>query len=56
MLAELRSDNEQLAAFMRDAHFICGGVDDIASMSVLGTWIGEAETRVWFLFECGRKA
>jgi hypothetical protein len=27
MLAELRSDNEQLAGFMRDAHFIWAGVD-----------------------------
>ena len=56
MLAELRSDNEQLAGFMRDAHFVCGGVDDLASMSLLENWIDEAERRVWFLFECGRKA
>jgi starvation-inducible DNA-binding protein len=55
MLAELRSDNEQLAGFMRDAHFVCGGVDDVASMSLLENWIDEAERRVWFLFECGRK-
>ena len=26
MLAELRSDNERLAGFMRDTHFVCGGV------------------------------
>jgi starvation-inducible DNA-binding protein len=32
MLAELRSDNEQLVGFMRDAHFVCGGVDDVASI------------------------
>jgi starvation-inducible DNA-binding protein len=56
MLSELRSDNEQLAGFMRDAHFVCGGIDDVASMRVLETWIDQAETRVWFLFECGRKA
>ena len=35
MLAELRSDNEQLVGFMRDAHFVCGGVDDVASIT---TW------------------
>jgi starvation-inducible DNA-binding protein len=56
MLAELRSDNERLAGFMRDTHFVCGGVDDVASMSVLENWIDEAERRVWFLLECGRKA
>src|SRR6476469_1494017 len=56
MLAELRSDNEGLAGFMRDTHFVCGGVDDVASMSVLENWIDEAERRVWFLLECGRKA
>jgi starvation-inducible DNA-binding protein len=56
MLAELRSDNEQLAGFMRDAHFVCGGFDDVASMSLLENWIDEAERRVWFLFECGRRS
>ena len=55
MLAELRSDNERLAGFMRDAHFVCGGFDDVASMGLLENWIDEAEQRVWFLFECGRK-
>jgi starvation-inducible DNA-binding protein len=55
MLAELRSDNELLAGFMRDAHFVCGGYDDVASMALLENWIDEAEGRVWFLFECGRK-
>jgi starvation-inducible DNA-binding protein len=55
MLAELRSDNERLVGFMRDAHFICGGFDDVATMGLLETWIDEAEKRVWFLFECGRK-
>ena len=56
MLAELLSDNERLAGFMREAHVICGGVDDVASMSMIEHWIDEAETRVWFLFECGRRA
>ena len=47
--------NERLAGFMRDAHFVCGGFDDVASMGLLENWIDEAERRVWFLFECGRK-
>jgi starvation-inducible DNA-binding protein len=56
MLAELRSDNERLAGFMRDAHFVCGGFDDVASMGLLENWVDEAERRVWFLFECEREA
>jgi starvation-inducible DNA-binding protein len=56
MLAELLSDNERLACFMREAHVICGGVDDVASMSMIENWSDEAESRVWFLFECGRSA
>jgi hypothetical protein len=42
-------------AKLPEAHVICGGVDDVASMSVIENWIDEAETRVWFLFECGRR-
>ena len=40
---------------MRDPHFVCGGLDDVASMGLLENWIDEAERRVRFLFECGRK-
>jgi DNA-binding ferritin-like protein len=42
--------------FMREAHFVCGGYDDVASMGLLENWIDEAERRIWFLFECGRKS
>jgi starvation-inducible DNA-binding protein len=56
MLAELLSDNERLAGFMREAHIICGGVDDVASMSMIENCLDETETRLWFLFECGRSA
>jgi len=56
MLAELRGDNEQLIGFMRDAHFVCGAYDDLATMSLLENCIGEGEKRAWFLFECGREA
>jgi starvation-inducible DNA-binding protein len=56
MLAELRGDNERLIALMRDAHFVCGEYDDLASMSLLENCIGEGEQRAWFLFECGREA
>ena len=55
MLAELRDDNMQLAAHMREAHNICDEHGDVATASLLENWIDEAERRIWFLFEAGRK-
>ena len=54
ILAELRDDNVQLAARMREIHSVCDEFGDIASASFLETWIDEAERRAWFLFEAGR--
>lgn len=54
MLAELRDDNKQLAASMREAHSLCDEHGDVASASLLENWIDEAERRVWFLFETSR--
>jgi starvation-inducible DNA-binding protein len=51
MLTELREDNAQLATRLRDAHGLCGEHGDIATASLLETWIDEAEGRAWFLFE-----
>ena len=56
MLAELRSDNMELAAFMRATHAVCDEHGDVASASLLENWIDEAEGRVWFLFEASRRA
>jgi starvation-inducible DNA-binding protein len=55
MLAELRDDNKQLAAAMREAHSLCDEHGDVASASLLENWIDEAERRVWFLFETSRQ-
>jgi len=55
MLAELREDNRALAASMREAHDLCGEENDVATTSLLETWIDETERRIWFLFETGRK-
>jgi starvation-inducible DNA-binding protein len=55
MLAELRDDNTQLAAHMREIHGLCDEHGDVASASLLEVWIDEAERRTWFLFEAGRK-
>ena len=54
MLAELREDNLQLAARLREAHGVCDEHGDVASASLIETWIDEAEGRAWFLFEAGR--
>ncbi len=55
MLAELRDDNQRLAAAMRETHSLCDEHGDVATASLLENWIDEAEQRVWFLFEAGRK-
>jgi starvation-inducible DNA-binding protein len=56
MLAELRDDNRQLVASLRETHGLCDEDDDVASASLLETWIDEAERRAWFLFEATRAA
>lgn len=55
MLAELRDDNKQMAARMRETHSVCDEHGDVASASLLENWIDEAENRVWYLFEAGRQ-
>jgi starvation-inducible DNA-binding protein len=56
MLAELRDDNKQLAANLRETHDLCDDHRDVATASLLETWIDEAERRTWFLFESTRAA
>ncbi len=54
MLSELREDNKQLTASMRETHGLCDKHGDIATASLLETWIDEAERRTWVLFETCR--
>jgi starvation-inducible DNA-binding protein len=54
MLAELRSDNQQLTREMRRVHELCDEYSDVATASLLENWIDETERRVWFLYETGR--
>jgi len=54
MLAELRDDNQTMAARMREAHGLCDEHGDVATASLLEVWIDEAERRTWFLFETTR--
>ncbi len=55
MLAELRDENLELAARMRETHELCEEHGDVATASLLEVWIDEAELRHWFLFEATRK-
>jgi starvation-inducible DNA-binding protein len=50
MLAELREDNKTLAAHLREAHGVCEDHDDVATASLIESWIDETERRTWFLF------
>ena len=54
MLAELREDNRALLAALREVHDLCDDEYDVATTSLLETWIDETERRIWFLFEAGR--
>ena len=56
MLAELRDDNRDLAARMREAHGLCDEHGDIATASLLEVWVDETERRNWFLFEASRRS
>nr|WP_278434471.1 DNA starvation/stationary phase protection protein [Brucella anthropi] len=54
MLAELRDDNKDLAARLREVHNVCEEHRDIATASLLEVWIDETERRTWFLYEASR--
>lgn len=51
MLRRLMDDNKNLAASLRSAHKVCDEHNDIATASILETYVDETERRVWFLFE-----
>jgi starvation-inducible DNA-binding protein len=55
ILAELGEDNKTLAARLREAHNVCEESRDIATASLIETWIDETERRTWFLFESSRR-
>jgi starvation-inducible DNA-binding protein len=55
MLAELRDDNQRVIAAMRETHDLCDEHKDVATASLLENFIDEAERRVWFLYEAGRR-
>lgn len=56
MLAELREDNQTLAARLREVHDMVDEHRDIATASLIENWIDETERRTWFLFESSRRS
>jgi starvation-inducible DNA-binding protein len=55
MLAELQEDNLHLTREMRQVHHTCEEYGDIATASLLETWIDETERRTWFLYEAAHR-
>jgi len=53
---DMRDDNKQLAANLREAHGLCDECGDVASANLLENWVDDAEPRTWFLFEAGQRA
>ena len=56
MLAELRDDDKQLTARLREIHDLFDEHGDVATASLVENWIDEVEGRTWFLFATGRSA
>jgi starvation-inducible DNA-binding protein len=51
MMRELRDDNRALTHHLRATHEVCQRYDDVATASLIETWIDETERRTWFLAE-----
>ena len=54
MLSELREDEKALALRIRAVHSLCDEEEDVATASLLETWIDQSQRRIWFLFESTR--
>ncbi len=56
MLAELREDNGELVKRLREAHAMIEEHNDVATTSLLETYIDESERRAWFLYSASHAA
>ena len=54
MLVELCADSQQLTRSLRSTHEVCEHHSDVATASLIETWIDETERRTWFLSEIVR--
>jgi starvation-inducible DNA-binding protein len=51
MLQALCNDTQLYTTELRRAHYACDDVGDVATASLLETFIDESERRTWFLFD-----
>lgn len=51
MLGILRDDNVEFTAYLRATHALCAEHNDVATTSLIETWIDQTERRSWFLTE-----
>lgn len=51
MIAQLLADNQQFSQYLRTTHAICDKHGDVATASLIETWIDQSERRSWFLLE-----
>ena len=51
MLTMLRDDNMELTGYLRATHALCEEHNDVATTSLIETWIDQTERRTWFLAE-----
>jgi starvation-inducible DNA-binding protein len=51
MLRQLVEDNKDLVSRMRELHSLVDEAGDVATASLLETFIDESERRIWFLYE-----
>src|ERR1700687_1516544 len=51
MRVEIHGNNLQLSRFLRAAHQLCAKHNDVATTSLIETWIDQTERRAWFLGE-----
>ncbi len=54
MLSELRENERTLILNMRGVHSLCDDAGDVATASLLESWIDQSQRRNWFLFEATR--
>ena len=54
MLSELHDNEKSLILSMKAIHTVCDDSGDVATASLLETWIDQGQRRSWFLFEATR--
>ena len=54
MIEELAADSLRLTGFLRASHEVGGQNKDVATASLIETWIDETERRTWFLGEISK--